>query len=116
MFNLQVSTRASDGYVVVALRGEIDLANAAEVAAELTAAVSREPVIIVDLAGLQFIDASGISALVRARNNARKAGGDLYLCAPQAQALKVLGVIRPVGTFAVLASVEEAAQYRRLSG
>jgi anti-anti-sigma factor len=109
-----MSTRTRDGYVAVALRGEMDMANAADVAAALTAAIGREPLIIVDLAGLKFIDASGIAALVRARNYARQAGGDLFLCAPQAQALKVLGVIRPVNTFAVHASVEEAAQYGRL--
>ncbi len=114
MFNLHVNTSARDGYVVVVLRGEVDVANATHVTAALMAAISGEALIIVDLAKLKFIDARGIAALVRARNNARKAGGDLHLCAPQAQVLKLLGTIRPVDTFAVHDSVEEAARSRRL--
>jgi anti-sigma B factor antagonist len=116
VFNLHVSTRVRDGYVVVALRGEVDLANVGDVGAALIAATARAPLIIVDLATLTFIDASGIAALVRARKHAQKAGGDLYLCAPQAQARKVLSVIRPGDTFSVHTSVAEAARYRQFSG
>jgi anti-anti-sigma factor len=116
VFNLHVSTRAHNGYVVVALRGEVDLANASDVGAELIAAAARAPLIIVDLAGLTFIDASGITALVRVRKRAQEAGGDLYLCAPQAQACRVLSVIRPADTFSVHTSVAEAARCRQLSG
>lgn len=95
MFNMHVRTRERDGYITVALRGELDLANAADVTAALLTAVSRGPLIIVDLAGLNFIDVSGVAALVCARGRARSAGGDLYLRAPQAQALKILAIMGP---------------------
>jgi len=65
MFSVDLSTRECDGHVVVALRGELDLVDAADVAAALAAAVARDPGIIVDLAGLEFIDCSGVAALVR---------------------------------------------------
>lgn len=109
MFNVQLSVREGDGYVKVALRGELDLADAADVAKALIAAVSREPRLIVDMSELDFIDARGVSALVLAREQARKAGGDLYLCAPRSQAMKILGVLRSVDAFSVHASVAEAA-------
>ena len=77
MFSVDLSTRECDGHVVVALRGELDLADAADVAAALAAAVAGEPRIIVDLAGLEFIDCSGVAALARGRRHARQAGGEL---------------------------------------
>jgi anti-anti-sigma factor len=74
MFSVDLSTRECDGHVVVALRGELDLVDAADVAAALAAAVAREPRIIVDLAGLEFIDCSGVAALARGRRHARQGG------------------------------------------
>jgi hypothetical protein len=67
MFSVDLSTRECDGHVVVALRGELDLVDAADVAAALAAAVAREPRIIVDLAGLEFIDCGGAGAGPQAR-------------------------------------------------
>ena len=109
MFSVDLSTRECDGHVVVALRGELDLVDAADVAAALAAAVAREPRIIVDLAGLEFIDCSGVAALARGRRHARQAGGDLLLAAPQQRVLRILAITCLVGEFSVHASVEEAA-------
>jgi len=109
MFSVDLSTRECDGHVVVALGGELDLVDAADVAAALVTVAAREPEIIVDLAGLEFIDSSGVAALARGRKLARHAGGDLLLAAPRQPVLRVLAVIRMVDDFSVYASVEEAA-------
>ncbi len=65
--------------------------------------------VILDLAGLEFIDSSGLAALVRARQHARRAGRDLLLAAPQQQVLRMLAITRLIDVFAVHASVHEAA-------
>ena len=109
MVSMALSTRESDGQVVVTLRGELDIIDAASVAAALVTVAARAPEIIVDLAGLEFIDASGVAALVLARVQARRAGGDLLLAAPQDQVLRVLAVIHLADDFSVHASVDEAA-------
>ena len=109
MFSMDLGSGESRGHVVVALRGELDLLDAAAVAAALKAVAAREPWIIVDLAGLEFIDASGVAALSRGRRHARDAGGDLLLAAPQRQVRRVLAIIWEVDGFAVHASVAEAA-------
>jgi anti-sigma B factor antagonist len=109
MISVDLSTRECDGHVVVALRGELDVADAVSVAAALAAVAAREPEIIVDLAGLEFIDSSGLAALVLARKQARQAGGDLLLAAPRQQVLRVLAITRLVDDFCVHASVDEAA-------
>jgi anti-sigma B factor antagonist len=107
--SMDLSTRESDGQAVVALRGELEVADAASVAAALAAVAARAPEIIVDLAGLEFIDSTGMAALVLARVQARRAGGDLLLAAPQDQVLQVLALIRLAEAFSVHASVHEAA-------
>jgi len=106
---VDLSTRESDGHDVVVLRGELDMTAAAGLAASLTAVAAREPRVIVDLAGLQFIDASGPAALVRGRNEARSAGGELLLAAPRHQVLRVLTLTRLIDVFPVHASVDAAA-------
>ena len=62
MAGVDVHTRECDGQVVVAFRGQLDMAEAAGTAAALTAVAARGPQIIVDLAGLEFIDSSGVAA------------------------------------------------------
>lgn len=100
MFSVQLSTRDSPGQVTVELRGELDLVDAADVAVSLAAASSREPLVIVDLSGLSFIDASGVAALARGRDHARGGGGELLLTAPQTQVRKMLAIIFPAGDLA----------------
>jgi anti-sigma B factor antagonist len=75
MVSMELGSGECDGRVVVALCGELDVADAASVAAALVAVAAREGEAIVDLAGLEFIDSSGLAALVLARLPARQAGG-----------------------------------------
>ena len=114
MAGVDLSTREGDGQVVVALRGQLDMAEAASVAVALAAVAASEPQIIVDLAALEFIDSSGVAALVRGRNLARRAGGELLLAAPQQQVLRVLTLTRLIDVFPVHATVDEAARRSRL--
>jgi anti-sigma B factor antagonist len=115
MFSVELSTREWDGHVVVALDGELDLVDAADVAAALATVTAAEPEVIMDLAALEFIDSSGVAALVRGRAHARHAGGDLLLAAPQQQVLRILAITRLADNFSVHASVEEAAASARRS-
>lgn len=108
MISVDLSTRECDGHVIVALRGELDIADAVSVAVALAVIAAREPEIIVDLAGLEFIDSSGVAALARGRTQARHAGGDLRLAAAQQQVLRVLTLTRLIEVFPVHASVDEA--------
>ena len=102
MVSIDLSARECDGQVVVALRGERDVADAASVAA-------REHQVIIDLAALEIIDFSAVAAVVRARKHARHARADLLLARPQQRALRVLALTRLIDVFSVHASVDEAA-------
>jgi anti-sigma B factor antagonist len=113
MFSVDLTTRDCEGHVVVSLRGELDIADAAGVAAALAAAIAREPEIIVDLAGLEFIDCSGVAVLVRGQKLARVEGGELRLAAPRPRVLRMLTLTRLTDVLPVHASVDEAAGYTR---
>jgi anti-sigma B factor antagonist len=109
MFRMDLGSGERRGHVVVALRGELDLLFAPAVAAALEDLAARQPRIIVDLAGLEFIDASGIEALARGRIRARSAGGDLLLAAPTRPVRRNLTIVWEADGFALHASVAEAA-------
>jgi anti-sigma B factor antagonist len=110
MLDVDLGSGEYGGYAVVALRGELDLMDAADVADALEAFAAREPRIIVDLSGLEFIDVSGVAALSRVRRHVRDAGGDVLLAAPQQRMVRrVLSIIWEGDGFAVHASVAEAA-------
>ncbi len=108
MCTMELFERES-GQVVAVLRGELDVTYAASVAARLAVIASRDCEVIVDLAGLEFIDSSGLAALVQARKHARRAGSDLRLAAPQQQVLRLLTVTRLIDAFVVYARVDDAA-------
>jgi anti-sigma B factor antagonist len=105
---MEMITRECNGQVVVSLRGELDVTEAASVAAALAQVAACTRQVIVDLEGLEFIDSSGLAALMRARKHARLAGGDLLLAAPQRQVLRVLAITGLADTFSVHACVEDA--------
>lgn len=61
-----------DGAYVLTIQGELDLTTAPEMEQELRRAEASDAArIIVDLSGLQFIDASGIRALLMAEMASR---------------------------------------------
>jgi anti-sigma B factor antagonist len=110
MCTVDLISRECGSRILVGLRGELDVAVAVRVVAELSVAAACERDMIVDLAGLEFIDSSGLAALVRVRERARLAGGDLLLAAPQGQVLRLLSLTRLIDGFSVHASVDEAAR------
>jgi anti-sigma B factor antagonist len=107
---VDLSIRDSDGQAVVALRGQLSLADAPGVASHLITAVAAcGPSVIVDLAGLDGIGYSGLSVLLRVRKWTRQNGGDLPLAAPRQPVRQILEATGLIDVFSVHPSVEEAA-------
>lgn len=114
MLSVDLSIRDSDGQAVVALRGQLSLADTPDVASHLTAAVAAcGPSVIVDLTGLDGIGYSGLSVLLRVRKWTRRSGGDLLLAAPQQPVRQILEATGLIDVFSVYPSVEEAASSTR---
>jgi anti-anti-sigma factor len=104
-----MSTRECAGRVVVAVSGEVDVTNAEGIAALIANVAARARWLIVDLAGLRFIDCAGIRVLAAAARQARQAGGGLVLAAPAPLVLRTLDLIGVIPDVPACATVEEAA-------
>jgi anti-sigma B factor antagonist len=114
MLDVALSIRDGDGLGVVALRGDLTLADAPAVASHLITAVAVcGPSVIVDLAGLEAIGYSGLAVLLRVRKWTRRNAGDLPLAAPQPPVRRILEATGLIDVFSVYPSVEEAASSAR---
>jgi anti-anti-sigma factor len=73
--DLGIETVEQRGATVIALSGEFDLAGVQEFEAVLKGLEAQAPeVLLADLNGLQFMDSSGLRALVMADQRAKDAG------------------------------------------
>ena len=91
----EAQTSAEDGRAVVSLAGECDLTVRDELTAALLAAVDSAQVTVVDLAGLRFIDSSGVHGLVTGHHAAQRQGRRLHVvnaAGSVAQVLEMTGI------------------------
>lgn len=75
----QGAVNAEEDRVTVHVAGEVDLDTTDQLAAGLEGC---HGVVLVDLAGVTFIDSSGLGTLVRTRNRLTSEGGDLFVQHP----------------------------------
>lgn len=97
---LRWSVSSEAGGIVVALEGEMDLANADALSRALTAVLEARPSkVTVDLAKLSFLDSSGVRCLVIALQAASAVGSEFVVRRPSGAVLRVLAI---TGTDALL--------------
>jgi anti-sigma B factor antagonist len=114
MFNVELSVGDFAGHAVVALHGELDLADVPAVESHLIAIVAAcGPSVIVDMAGLDFIDCCGLGVLVRMLKWTRANGGEMSLAAPQQHVRRILTLTGLIGVFPQYSSVADAASGAR---
>jgi len=82
------------GWAVLVVRGEVDVATAPRVRTRILDLLEGgRPQLIVDLEGVEFLDSSGLGALVAGLKVARGREGDMRIvCHRQRSVLKVLEV------------------------
>ena len=82
---LRTRSWGADGWSVVELAGELDLASVALAEAELTRAEREAAGVVLDLRALEFIDSTGLRLVVRAAGRLHERGGRLVVArAPRA--------------------------------
>lgn len=83
--------RTQSGTLVIRPQGRLNMVAAPRLRKELHALVDKgNNRIVVDLSGTEFIDSSGLGALISGLKAARQAGGDLRIAAPTRQVSTVL--------------------------
>ena len=71
-----------DGRAHLTLRGELDLATAAELEQLVNESLDAGNEVVVDLRALEFMDSSGIRVLVAAHARAARVGARLFIVRP----------------------------------
>jgi anti-sigma B factor antagonist len=100
---LELSTcTGANGYQVVSVTGELDIATAEQAYSYITEVIDGRPTgfkgitgsapVTVDLSGVTFCDASGLGALARLARYARAAGRQLSLTSARPSVMKIIRI------------------------
>lgn len=107
--DLDVSTREESGRTVVSATGEVDVFTAPVLDDALSGAVAGGATsIVVDLSGVDFLDSTGLSVLVKALKRVRDADGSLDVVVTAERVAKVFRITGLDQVIPVHASLADA--------
>jgi anti-sigma B factor antagonist len=72
--------------------------------------IKTQKVLVINLAGVSYIDSGGLGVLVGLLTSARAAGGDVKLAGPNTRALEVLTITHLDSVFDIHFNAEKAAE------
>lgn len=94
-------------FTVIELAGEVDLSQSPLARQQILGVVERGAHLLVDMAGVSYIDSSGVASLVEGYQAARRKGQSFGLVAVSDSALSVLSLARLDKVFPIHASVAD---------
>lgn len=109
------------GWALVAVRGDIDVTTVSDLAERLAALIDdRYDHVVLDLAGVDFCDSSGLHCLFETHRRASEAGVHFGLAAAQeymVRLLTIVGFVNVIPTFPTVAdALAEAPGLAREAG
>jgi anti-anti-sigma factor len=111
MTPLKITARDAMTGPVLEITGDLDYRTATELRAQLSAlALQPGQRLVLDLAGMEFCDSSGITALIAARHHADAARADVALAAVPPPTLRVLRIVGLDQIFPVYPDSETATR------
>lgn len=107
--DLRLDVTDREGWAVLAVGGEIDVATAPRLREQLIALVNDgKHRIVVDLGAVEFLDSTGLGVLVGALKRVRTHDGDLALVCDEPRILKVFEITGLTKVFAMYDTVDGA--------
>jgi anti-sigma B factor antagonist len=107
--DLSIHVHVIDEVQVFELNGSLDIATSPTVRAALTSASERGGhQLIVDLTQVDFLDSTGLGALIGGQRRAREFNGEVRLVAKEGQILRLLRITGLLRVFAVYPTLDEA--------
>jgi anti-sigma B factor antagonist len=105
---MDLRTDGAGPTTVVAVTGDVDLATAPRLHQHLSELVGQGCTrLAVDLRGTEFLDSSGLSALISGMKRARAAGGDLVLVCSPGRIRRLLEVVALDQVFSVYTDLDD---------
>ena len=87
---MKLDHEAQEGVQLVAVSGELDLASVPELRAALATAGERSASVVIDVAGVSFIDSTALAALLRANDELSANGVHMVVACPPGPVLRLL--------------------------
>ncbi len=84
----------NDQRCIIFVTGEVDLSNSAEVRKTILSALKTTPEVVVNLKDVEYIDSSGIAAMVEGLQFANSNGKSFSLSTPSKQVSSILELAR----------------------
>ena len=107
--DLRLDVSEQDGWSVLQVGGEIDVATAPRLREQLIKLVNEERFrIVVDLESVDFIDSTGLGVLIGALKRVRSRDGDLHLVCSDDRILRVFEITGLDQIFTIHESVDAA--------
>jgi anti-sigma B factor antagonist len=107
--DLSIHVHVVDDNQVFELTGSLDIATSPTVRAALTSASERgNHRLIADLSRVDFLDSTGLGALIGGQRRAKEFGGEVRLVAKEGQILRLLRITGLLKVFAVYPTLEDA--------
>jgi anti-sigma B factor antagonist len=77
---LEVTVTRDDAATIVAVAGELDAASTVDLEGPLREVSARDDAVVLDLSACDFVDSTGLHAIIDARAALQERGGRLALC------------------------------------
>lgn len=107
--DLSIHVHVVEGSHVFELTGSLDIATSPTVRAALTSASERgDHKLIVDLTKVDFLDSTGLGALIGGQRRAKEFAGEIRVVAKEGQILRLLRITGLLKVFAVYPTLEDA--------
>jgi anti-sigma B factor antagonist len=107
--DLSIHVHVVDGRQVFELIGSLDIATSPTVRAALSSASEQgDHKLIVDLTKVDFLDSTGLGALIGGQRRAREFDGEVRLVAKEGQILRLLRITGLLKVFSVYPTLEDA--------
>jgi|SRR5437762_5906555 len=109
--DLGLVEREQDGWTVLAVSGEVDIATAPSLRERLHSLLAdNKRRLVIDLDDVGFLDSTALGVLVGVLKRARTDDGEVRIACAQPRVLKVFEITRLDSAFDLYDSVEEAVR------
>lgn len=90
--DLTITSDVEGDASLLVVAGEVDASNADALRSAVVDALTARPEIVIDLAGITFMDSSGLAVLTHALNLVEEQGGKLTLRSPSSSVARLLEI------------------------
>lgn len=108
---IEVTARRLGDHLLLGVHGDVDLATSPTLRSHLMKALLRRSRVVTDLSAVEFMDATGWSALCEGHRRAAELGGSLRLASPQRIVRRLLAITALDQRIPVYSTASEAIEH-----